>query len=76
MNAMICAVLASSWYKKTLKIVLVTSLLNTNRLLPGSSDFMTILNMLLILGKYNMALICQIKTEDLYFSIQCNQSTE
>ena len=56
MTAMLCAVLASSWYKKTLKIVLVTSLLNTNRLLPGSSDFMTILNMLLILGKYNMAL--------------------
>ena len=39
-----------------IKIVLVTSMLNTNRLLPGSSDFMTILNMLLILGKYNMAL--------------------
>ena len=56
MTAMLCTVLASSWYKKTLKIVLVTSLLNTNRLLPGSSDFMTILNILLILGKYNMAL--------------------
>ena len=73
MNAMICAVLASGWYKNrssdfTVKYEQVTAWfqwLYDN--FKHAFDF----------GKIQHGpLICQIKTEDLYFSIQCNQSTE